>query len=114
MKIFLSLLLFFALGFIAGDYLNFNQAKQVTDTTDPLPTAPGNNSGKTPFRQDAAGNYSGTLTLTGYAQKEIVPEPFCEKDCKTYEYVFFTPLNQDNKALAGFMGINECNSFVNK
>jgi len=54
------------------------------------------------------------VTLTGYVTKREAREPFCETDCKTYQYVFFNITDGETAALREFLGDNEGNSYAGR
>ncbi len=62
--------------------------------------------------QKTDNGYLGMVTLTGYVTKREAREPFCETDCKTYQYVFFHITDGANAALQEFLGNNEGNSYA--
>lgn len=64
------------------------------------------------FQSDKQENFYGTLIVTGYPIVKIEAEPFCEKNCKKYSYVFFQVLNTDSQVLSDFLRENKGNNFI--
>ena len=65
------------------------------------------------FKYDEKNGYYGTLALRGYAVQKILTEPFCEKDCKKFTYVYFNLLSGEAAkypALVNFLHENEGNA----
>ncbi len=57
---------------------------------------------------------SGTVHVQGYAEQEIVVEPFCVEDfCPEYDYVFFNILESDSAEFDQFLIQNGGNAFGN-
>lgn len=83
------------------------EKKEISDKETPKPSEE-----KATFAADNQGNYFGVLTVTGYPVIMNTPEPFCEKDCKNYEYVYFQIMETNSTALYDFLGINKGNSFI--
>lgn len=55
----------------------------------------------------------GTVYVKGYAEVEVVVEPFCEElECPEYDYVFFTVMDSGSKAFDDFLGLYGGNAFA--
>lgn len=58
------------------------------------------------------GSPEGTVHVKGYAETEIVVEPFCDDDfCPEYEYVFFVVVDSDSQEFTNFLSQNGGNAF---
>src|SRR6185295_6651681 len=64
------------------------------------------------FTVDATGNWSGTVFVRGYAETKKIPEAFCEKDCKEYDYVSFHMLQTTSVEFKKFLDDNKGNATV--
>lgn len=64
------------------------------------------------FTLQPDGDYLGSVTLTGYVTKREVGEPFCDRDCATYTYVFFNITDGVTPPLQDFLDRNEGNSYA--
>lgn len=56
--------------------------------------------------------FSGDLYVRGHAEIVTVDEPFCEEDCREFEYAFFEIDETGNEALEDFLSLNEGNAYV--
>jgi len=66
------------------------------------------------FKRQADGSYLGSVTLTGYVTKREVREPFCERNCQTYQYVFFRITDGVTPDLETFLRNNAGNSYADQ
>lgn len=73
-------------------------------------SAPATYSGE--FKQQPDGDFLGAVTLTGYATKRNADEPFCESNCKQYQYVLFNITDGATPDLQTFLGNNEGNAYA--
>lgn len=55
---------------------------------------------------------SGTAYVRGYAVTQDMREPFCERDCQTYKYVFLVVTDTSNEAFKRFLRDNAGNTYA--
>jgi hypothetical protein len=110
------------LGAILGYYFGYDHGweNSVSQTVNPAPPpppggnsqAPTGNTNEDAFHKDNAGNYYGTLTLTGYldVQKRVCnPGDMCGE---TVDYASFIFTQTSSEAIKEFTGQNQGNSFI--
>lgn len=56
--------------------------------------------------------FTGTFVVTGFAQVNPVPEPFCESDCDTYDYITFFIQDANTDVIKQVAEENMGNSFI--
>lgn len=64
------------------------------------------------YKINDSGLFYGDFYVRGYASTETVSEPFCEKDCATYNYVNFNIVESGNKDFLDFLESNRDNAYV--
>lgn len=58
------------------------------------------------------GGFSGDLYVRGHAKIVTVDEPFCEENCREFDYAFFEIDETGNESLADFLSLNAGNAYV--